>query len=277
MAKKHNIVIVGNGLFGSIAARLARAEGHTVTVVSDDRPLSASKASGCVLAPSWLNSMERPAIETAMTVLGGLFPVHELEFQTALKPFKAKRVALEDVLVLADSYDHVTGVGNGIVRTVAGTEYRGKVLVAAGAWCKELIPDMPAIRGLYGASVVFKGVQLDVPRLSVWAPYKQAVGFNLDKKHVWFGDGTALIEKTWAKRGEQAAETTVRRGDHMLYEAGKSTIDHKVTVGIRPYVEGYKAGYFERVHPNTWVSTGGAKNGTVLAAYQAAEFLRSLP
>jgi len=37
------------------------------------------------------------------------------------------------------------------------------------------------------------------------------------------------------------------------------------------------AGYFERVSHSTWVSTGGAKNGTVLAAYQAAEFLRSLP
>jgi len=195
MAKKHNIIIVGNGLFGSIAARLARAEGHAVTVISDDQPLSASKASGCVLAPSWLNSMDKAAIETAMAVLGILFRVHDMEFQTALRPFKAKRVALADVLVEPDFAGHVYAIEDGKVFWVDNYERahqsRGKVLVAAGIWCKDLIPGMPTMRGLYGASVVFKGVQLDAPRLSVWAPYKQAVGFNLDKKHVWFGDGTA--------------------------------------------------------------------------------------
>src|SRR5882672_6077083 len=246
MAKKHNIIIVGNGLFGSIAARLARAEGHAVTVISDDQPLSASKASGCVLAPSWLNSMDKAAIETAMAVLGILFRVHDMEFQTALRPFKAKRVALADVLVEPDFAGHVYAIEDGKVFWVDNYERahqsRGKVLVAAGIWCKDLIPGMPTMRGLYGASVVFKGVQLDAPRLSVWAPYKQAVGFNLDKKHVWFGDGTALIEKTWGKRGEEAKEATIYRGQHMLAEAraAQPGIKGHATVGIRPYVEGRK-------------------------------------
>ena len=49
-----------------------------------------------------------------------------------------------------------------------------------------------------------------------------------------------------------------------------------MTVGARPYVEGHKAGYFQQVSPKTWVSTGGAKNGTILAAAQALAFVQGL-
>ena len=90
---KRNVVIVGNGLFGSIAATLARSKGHTVTVISNEEKLAASKASGCVLAPSWLSSLERNQIDTAMEVLTALYKVEDLVFKTnLLKTFKAKRV-----------------------------------------------------------------------------------------------------------------------------------------------------------------------------------------
>jgi hypothetical protein len=49
---------------------------------------------------------------------------------------------------------------------------------------------------------------------------------------------------------------------------------YKVSVGARPYVVGNKVGYFEQARPRLWVSTGGAKNGTVLAAWQAYRFLK---
>lgn len=273
MARKHNIIIVGSGLFGSIAATLARSAGHTVTVVDGRHAWGASKASGCVLAPSWLSSLSREQIDTAMGVLGDLYPVHDMIFQTnLLKTFKAKRVAAADILVEPDVVGEVTEVRDGVV-LIGKQALRGKVLVAAGIGSAALIKEMPAMRGLWGASAVFAGDFLPEPRIHVYAPYRQAVAFNLTKKSVWMGDGTALIEKTWEKEAGARAEATVERGADLFGLRGKA----KVSAGARPVVDGHKAGYFARVSSSTWVSTGGAKNGTVLAAWQADQFLKELP
>lgn len=291
MARKHNIIIVGNGLFGSIAATLARAHGHTVTVISADVPNSASKASGCVLAPSWLNSMERSQIDTAMGVLGELYTVHDLEFKTnLLKTFKAKRVVPSDVLVPPDIEARVLEVGDGWVsytmddaKRQPAAKLKGKVLVAAGVWSFDLLAvanddiDRYVMKGLWGASLTVKA-QLEAPRIHVYAPYRQAVAFNMDRRHVWMGDGTALMASTWAKEQEQRLRQTAARAAELFglpTEVGSKPV--RATVGVRPYVEGHKAGFFERVTANTWVSTGGAKNGTVLAAWQAHQFIKELP
>lgn len=281
MARKHNIIVVGNGLFGSIAATLAAKSGHTVTVVSAEVPHSASKASGCVLAPSWLNSMERSQIDTAMGVLHDLYPVHELAFKTNLfKTFKAKRVSRDDVLVQPDTTAVVTQVGDGWVQ-IGSEKLRGKVLVAAGVWSFDLLGVTDHVmKGLWGASLTVKA-QIDEPRIHVYAPYRQAVAFNLDKRHVWVGDGTALSASTWAKEQDNRVFQTAHRA-HALFGLPNPSVDAEArlirsTVGVRPYVEGFKAGFFQRLHPNTWVSTGGAKNGTVLAAWQAHQFLKELP
>lgn len=273
MAKK-NIIIVGAGLFGNVAAALARAHGHTVTVVAERRAYEASPASGCVLAPSWLSSLEKSAVADSMAVLGELYKLHSLEFQTNLvKTFKAQRVHTPDVLKTPDVQGRVSSVGDGVVKyvDVDGGErtLRGIVLVAAGIWCGELIPGLPAMKGLYGASLRAPG-QLEHPRIHVYAPYRQAVAFNLDKKTVWFGDGTALIARTWdtserervSKTRARAAAMDIRPGTHII--------------GARPYVEGHKAGYFKQISPKLYVTTGGAKNGTVLAAWQALQFIKGL-
>ena len=169
MGRKHHVVIVGNGLFGSIAATLARAHGHEVTVVSNNEPHAASLASGCVLAPSWLSSLTTLEVATAMGVLQELYTVHPMDFQTnLLKRFKAHRVDPKDVLVKADAVDTVASVGDGVVKLASGDVLRGKVLVAAGVWSDKLVT-MPAIRGLWGASAVFQG-NLEVPRIHVYAP-----------------------------------------------------------------------------------------------------------
>lgn len=271
MARKHNVVIVGNGLFGSIAATLARSHGHNVTVVSNKEPHAGSLASGCVLAPSWLSSLDRSQIDTAMGVLNGLYDVIPVTFQTnLLKSFRASRVDPKQVLVAPDVADEVTAVGAGQVTLASGKVLRGKVLVAAGVWTSQLV-QMPAMRGLWGCSLRVKGWTLDQPRIHVYAPYRQAVAFNISKSEVWMGDGTALIESTWQKSEVDRVNRTMVRANQLFgMPVGPSM---RPQVGVRPYVEGHKAGYFENPAANTWVSTGGAKNGTALAAWQAHRFV----
>lgn len=275
MAKK-NVIIVGAGLFGSIAATMARQRGHQVTVIDNKEKYAASKASGCVLAPSWLTSIPRDEQEVAMNVLKGLYTVHDVPFGNLTgKLFKAQAVHPDDILVKPDVEGTVHEVASGIVHLNMGggaTHLRaGVILVAAGIWSEKLI-SMPPIKGLYGCSLRLWGVRLEQPFIKVYAPYRQAVGYNLPRnKEAWFGDGTALVEKTWMKEEAKRIADTVER----FYSMSKMPVPAnriRARVGARPYVEGYKAGYFAKAGDRLWVSTGGAKNGTVLAAWQAYRF-----
>ena len=279
MTKKHDIIVVGAGLFGCIAAALARAEGHRVTLIGLSRPYEASPASGCVLAPSWLGSLEKTQVADAMAVLASLYTLHPLEFRTnvGLK-FKAQRVHTPDILTPPDIQGRVTALtATGVRYTdLDGADHtlRGIVLVCTGVWGRELVPSMPAIRGLYGVSLRIPG-QLIEPVINAYAPYRQAVAFNMDKRSVWFGDGTALIAKTWDAEERARVLATVERAKKVTALSAPARLTH--VIGARPYVEGHKAGYFERVTPRLYVSNGGAKNGTVLAAWQALNFVNSLP
>lgn len=266
-----NVVIVGNGLFGSIAATLARQRGANVIVISNLEHYAASKASGCVLAPSWLTSLDASQVEVGMNVLRALYSVHDVTFTTnVLATFRAQRVDPDEVLVRPDVVGDVESVGNGRVTLANGDVYEGLVLVAAGVWCERLVA-MPKMRGLFGASARFTA-HLPTPKIHAYAPYKQAVAFQLNRKEVWVGDGTAVIFKTWDAEKEARVNLLLERGGRLIAPPGIK-YKTKVTVGARPYVDGHRAGYFDRVHPRTWISTGGSKNGTVLAAAQAARFV----
>lgn len=268
-----DVIIVGAGLFGSIAAALSRAEGHNVTVIDSGEKWAASPASGCVLAPSWLSSLDKNELETSFAVLRQLYTVHEVEFLiNNLKKFRAWRVQTSQVLVKPDIVERVARIKSGVVELASGQKLAGNVLVAAGLGCTELIEGLPPLRGLWGASLSVK-TQLDHPRIHVYAPYRQAVAFNMTPKLVWMGDGTALIKNTWEKEQTQRVAETISRAKK-YFKLPEQQV--KVFAGARPYMADYKAGFFEKVLPRVWVSTGGAKNGTALAALNAHRFVKGL-
>jgi glycine/D-amino acid oxidase-like deaminating enzyme len=270
---KQNVIVIGCGLFGSLAARLADAEGHEVTVIDNAEPWAASKASGCVLAPSWLSSLSSDELATGIDVLKCMATVHDIEFQTnLLKTFKAQRVDPSSILVNPDIVGKVVSVKEGgVVHMEDGTKLTGRVLVAAGIASHELLPQIPRLRGLWGASLMVQGA-LNAPRIHVYAPYRQAVAFNMSKGKVWMGDGTALITKTWEKERDRRVQDTRDRAAELFQLTGKAT----PTIGARPYMDDAKKGFFGKVMRNVWASTGGAKNGTMLAALNAHKFVKEL-
>lgn len=271
MSKSKNVLIVGGGLFGCIAAKLAREAGHTVTIFDANEPLAASKASGCLLKPSWLTSIPAEGVERGYEVLRNLYGLTDMVLAGPLiVNFKVQHVSPEAILAEERVPLRVTEVGDGFLRTEDGKRHTGTVLVAAGVWSDRLV-DMPKIRWLYGASMRFKGTV--EPKINVYAPYRQAISFNLRKGVVWFGDGTSLVEKTWLKEEPQRIQASKDRAAKCF---GLDSKPMQVSVGARPFVEGRKGGYFEKLAPRLFVSTGGAKNGTLLAAWQAAQFVDSL-
>jgi hypothetical protein len=91
------------------------------------------------------------------------------------------------------------------------------------------------------------------------------VWFNRGPNTKWFGDGTALIQKSFT---EDAIQRTVSRAEELA-----SITNGKVVSGMRPYTKGEKNGVFRILAKGLAVSTGGAKNGTILAANHALSVL----
>lgn len=262
-----NVLIVGAGLFGSIAARACQEAGLNVTVFDDKRPFAGSPPAACLIRPSWTTTLGKGITEPALHTLEYLYGVNILPFKTAAGTVSVYWVDPRKLLKTKVVRETVLEVGDGWIRTAKGT-YEGKVLVAAGVWSGDLV-ECPPIRRLTGLSLMFPG-EPKTNRISVWAPYRQAVSFPIAPGKTWFGDGTAILQKNFDQ--EQRTKDSIRRArGHRLKGAPA-----KVIVGMRPYIQGEKKGWFKRLHPNTWVCTGGAKNGTVMAAYYAGKFVEAI-
>lgn len=257
--------IIGNGLFGRIASDLLTEAGIDNQVIDSHESNSGTQASGNISKPSWISGLG-DAGKQAYEDLDRLYGLEKFSPQVILgKSLDLYYVPRSKVLDKEHITGKVTSVGDGWL-SLNGEYKEGIVLVAAGVWSEELV-DMPAIDNITGVSFLFNKKD-HKPQFSIWAPYKQSISYQYEDK-VWFGDGTAIRNKNW--QAEKRIADSLRRAN----EQGL-TNPIETNVGYRPYVKGHKDGYFDHVADNTWVSTGGGKNGITLAAIQARKFLESL-
>lgn len=277
MKTKYDVVIVGAGLFGRVAADLCVENGLSVIVLDEYNELAGSAPAACLMKPSWLSGLGAKG-KIGLRVLHDLYTLEDIDFNMRVGQAKVHHVHPLKILRQGEKYvrqARVVEVGDGWVETSKGERYQGKVLVAAGAWSDKLVV-MPRIKPLMGKCAWFPMVPGHEPRITIWAPYKQSVSFNygksLDHKSnlIWFGDGTAILAHNYKPEHDKrllkhAAEHGLKKSNFLGFRAG-----------IRPYVEGHSKGYFQRVSPNTYVSTGGGKNGVVLAGYQSQKFLEAI-
>lgn len=263
-----SVVIVGAGLFGSIAAKVTRAHGHDVTVIDDGRPNAGSDAAACLLKPSWASRIGQ-IWEEGMRVLNREYEVKTLTFRSGLGiPIDLQWVDPKQVLTIEDRSETVTRVEDGFVETNFGQRYEGNVLVATGVWANQLIPNLEPIQSKVGVAIIYKD-EVEKPLIWAYAPYKQAIAFVRDPGTTWFGDGTAIVMKNW---DESRINKTVLRGAQLGLNQERIK---QYIVGQRPFTR-LPIGIFKRVSPKTWVVTGGGKNGTILAAYYAQLFVEEI-
>lgn len=267
-----NVIIVGGGLFGSIAARLIRARGGVVTVIDDMREEAGSLAAGCVIRPSWASRMHKKQIDSALRILDEFYGLQEIEFVfNSFKSVTCMHVNPLDILgspVIRGTVISVRDEGKSVVVVLrGGTELRALyVIVAAGIWTELLVPHVKQSGG-WGWS--FRTELIDKPFISVWAPYRQVVGFNMSDGLGWVGDGTSLLfNKLTEVRKMQSESRCSRRANAAIISS---------RVGVRP---------FSRTRLNSpcilekrgriIVSTGGGKNGTLAAAWGAQNLMEMI-
>lgn len=147
-----------------------------------------------------------------------------------------------------------------------------RVIVAAGKWSNIVLSkikggsiyQVPKLTSKVG--VAFVGQGACSPKMKVWAPYKQLVAFNRSPDQIWVGDGTAL--KPESMTVERAIQSERRCSEYV----DKGLGDLMAIAGHRPYADiGDSPCYFKELTTNLFVATGGAKNGTLAAAWVAGQ------
>lgn len=283
----YDTIVVGSGIFGSVIAAHLRAGRQRVLVIGDDRPDSGSRPAGCIIKPSWVSSLNAEEYTRGIELLNDLYGVRTIFF--SLRPklghTEAQHVDPATILSLRKHHpDFVAGTVNNIeqddegriaevsvntVRGVAITRAR-RLVVAAGIWTPELCPWVQT-KAQYGWS--FRGPPVKEAVISLWAPYRQVVAFNMDDGRSWSGDGSSLKLESMTKEREQKAlhRCHVAMGHDPLRRD-----TYEVTRGARPYAETGGKPCLIRRRGSVWAVTGGAKNGTIAAAWAARELEREM-
>ena len=263
--------IIGNGLFGRIASDMLSREGIANVVYDSEEAKSGSQASGNITKPSWVTGLGDTARE-AYRDLDQMYGLHKFEPQVLPgKTIDLYYVHRSDVIGLphVKATANINAQGHFEFEYVDGNrvEVTEPVLVAAGVWTDRLA-HIPVMQPITGVSFIFRKPEGYKPRFNAWAPYKQAISYD-DGNRVWFGDGQAIKDKNWKE--ERVATALERARGHGLEDKPL-----EINTGYRPYVWKHKNGYFAQTGEKTWVSTGGGKNGIVLAAVQARQFMKEL-
>lgn len=267
----HDVLVVGGGIFGSIIARHLRELRMSVIMIDDARPERGSAPAGCVIKPSWVSSLSKSDLHAGLDLLNQYYGVHDVEFTLIPGRKKVSAYRVEPSMILGqvdhNTYhgrasmltDHGHSVSFSLVNSsVLGGHARWAV-VAAGLWTPELCPWVRTW-GRWGWA--FRGLPVPEPIISLWAPYKQVVAFNMSDGMSWSGDGSALVESSF-RRPERLIAARSRVGRHV----SKIT---SVMPGVRPYAAiPDKKPCLVSPHGRIIAVTGGAKNGTIAAAWAA--------
>jgi glycine/D-amino acid oxidase-like deaminating enzyme len=255
------LLVVGGGLFGSLAAAHARARGIEALVFDAGLPGAASPAAAGLFKEAWASKKLAEHYHRAIPLLDQLYGIgcvtltHDDGTLEAFQ-FVPPRAILEPTPIC----EKVTAVGDGWLEA-SGRRHEGWVYVAAGIWCEQFLPGL-GVSGKAGAAYVFAGERAG--RIRPLASGGQAVSFVRDPGTTHFSDGTAERlytaehdRRTLAVAGELGLAGPLRR-----------------YWGQRPYTPGGPV--FRKVGSRSWLATGGRKLGTLLGASFARRLVDEL-
>ena len=245
------LLIVGGGLFGSLAATYARAKGCPSLVFDPCLKGAASPAAAGLFQESWTGKKLREHFHYGLPLLDRLYGIREVCLARA-DGVAEKLLFVPPAAVLEPEpiRQSVTAVGDGWLEA-DGRRHEGWIYIAAGIWCGQFVPGL-TVHGKAGAALVFPGERMGC--IQQLGPGRQALAFSRDPGTTYFSDGTA--EKHYTEDHERQ---TVARAAAM----GLTDPIWRLW-GQRPYTPGGPV--FRRLGNRTWIGTGGRKLGTLLAA-----------
>ena len=259
------LLIVGGGLAGSLLAREATARGLECRVFDRGEEEAASPAADNLFCREWASAVGGEGRYTlGEELLGRHFTPRRLLFEGVggrektllwIPPSETRWDRTERRAVTALT-------SRGLVLDNV-EEVAGAVVVAAGAWSSELIPDV-RVRVGKGHGIFYAGEPVS-NRWALWAPYRQSYLYRWADGETRFSDGTSV-----ANYGPEHLERGLRHAG----ELGAAGAPLRVLYGRRPFfVKGPPPGTPRRVRDGLWLLTGGARSGLAGYAAGAAELL----
>jgi glycine/D-amino acid oxidase-like deaminating enzyme len=245
------LLVVGGGLFGSLAAAHARSKGIEAVVFDPGLDGAASHAAAGLFKEAWAGNKLAEHYRHALPLLERLYGIRHISL-THDDGGKETFLFVPPTAILEPDpvRQAVTSVGDGWLEA-GGRRYQGWVYVAAGIWCPQFLPGLD-VYGKAGAAFVFAGEREG--RIVQLARSRQAVAFVRDPGTTHFSDGTA--ERAYTDDHDR--ESLGRAAALGLTEP----IRH--LWGRRPYAPGGPV--FRQISGRTWLATGGRKMGTILGA-----------
>lgn len=267
---QYDAIIVGAGIFGSVINKALSNAGMSCLVIDDRRENAGSKPAACLMKPSWFSSLGKEVHEPSLRLLDELYGVRDLQFKVGVGTATVHWVPPTQILSTNFHRGKVTQLGRNYVKLQDGLQFFARnIILAAGVWT-DLLVDMPKMLGRAGCAFTWSG-HLGRAFISPWAPYRQLVGFDRAPGEIWVGDGSAIKPENWTQERQQISLERCSKIAHLPALAATPLY------GIRPYTSAMKPCYFTRVGTsNTWVATGGAKNGTLAAGWCAHRLLEAL-
>jgi glycine/D-amino acid oxidase-like deaminating enzyme len=246
------LLIVGGGLFGSLAAAYARRKGIEAVVFDPGLSGAASPAAAGLFCEGWVGAKLREHYHRALPVLDQLFGIRSIVLTTD----DGRRedflfVPPTAILEAAPIRQRVTAVGDGWLEA-DGQRHEGWVYVAAGVWSDQFLPGL-RVTGKAGAAFLFRGEREG--RIRHLTASRQAIAFARDPGLTYFSDGTAEVDYT----SDHDRQTLERARVMGLNDAPVVRL-----WGRRPYTPG--GPLFCKLASRTWLATGGRKMGTLLGA-----------
>lgn len=268
-----DVIVIGCGIVGATVAKVLTKQGRNVLVLDDGRPMSGTAPSGGHLKPSWFGGMKKEQSEPAMELLSETWGMTEEEFTVLPDGSKTTvyRVDTDQVVKYPRMKTTVTGIkflnNYPIVQFTEAEERTKLLIVAAGAWCGELLPEI-SVQARQGVSFRLKG-KLQQPIIQQWAPYKQIVAHQQAADEIWVGDGSALLPANWTEERTRQCLGRCREALHL-----GSLQPTKTLIGWRPYCKTEADPcLLRKLFPRVWVATGAGKMGTIAAGWVAGRIL----
>src|SRR5579884_1238534 len=136
------LLIVGGGLFGSLAAAYARQRGLEATIFDAGLPGAASPAAAGLFKEGWIGKKLRPYYECALPLLDRMYGLRRLTlYQDDGQPDHFFFVPPTIVLESNPRRERVERIGDGWLET-STQRHQGCVYVAAGVWSGDLVADV---------------------------------------------------------------------------------------------------------------------------------------
>ncbi len=278
------VVVIGCGIIGATVALALRKQGKEVTILDSGNPMAGTAPSGGHLKPSWFSGMSKDDYQPAMDLLQEIWGLSESEFVVRPTGLKTTVYRVDtDVVVktprlkatvtkinVESNYPEIT------YRTAIGqfTVQAELLVVAAGVWCQELLPEIfkdNPIQRKRGVSFRMEH-NLASEFIQPWAPYKQIVAHQQATNEIWIGDGSAIIESNWSNERTLACLQRCKKAI-----GGEPKLLKSIT-GIRPYCRHENKNdpcLLVKPTRRVWVATGAGKSGTIGAGWAASRILRS--